>query len=79
MMVREQSFDGRVDGVDVCLFRLLKIYVRQYFLHYRGYGYLAGNDVVAHLLFARIALQPVLVNDTQCLQFAAAHPRIEQN
>ena len=65
MVVREQSFDGRVDGIDVGLFCLLKIYVRQYFAHHRGNGYPAGNDVVAHLLFARIAFQPVFIEDAQ--------------
>ena len=79
MVVRKQPFDGCVDGIDIGLFRFLEIYVRQYFPHHRGNGYSAGNDVVAHLLFARIALQPVLVNDTQGFEFAAAHPRIEQD
>lgn len=78
MVVRKEPFDSCVYGIDVGLFRFFKVYVRQYFPHHRGYGYPAGNDVISHFLFTRVAFQPVFIEYTQRFEFAAAHSRIKQ-
>lgn len=79
MVVRKQSFDGCVDGIDVGLLCLLKIYVRQYFAHHRGNRYPAGNDAIPHFLFACVAFQPAFIEDAQRFEFTAAHSRIKQD
>lgn len=79
VMVREQSFDGCVDGIDVGQFRLFKIYVRQDLSHHRGNGDLAGNDAIPHFLFACVAFQPAFIEDAQRFEFTSAHSRIKQD
>ena len=79
MMVGEQPLDGRADGVEVSLLRFFKVDMRHDLAQHGRDGDPACDDVVAHLLFARIAFQPVFVKDTQRLQFAPPHSRVEQD
>lgn len=79
VMVGEQPLDGCADGVEVGLLRFFKVDMRHDLAQHGCDGYPACDDVVAHLFLARVAFQPVFVKDTQCLQFAPAHSRVEQD
>lgn len=79
MMVGEQPLDGRADGVEVSLLRFFKVDMRHDLAQHGRDGDPACDDVVAHLFLARVAFQPVFVKDTQRLQFAPPHSRVEQD
>lgn len=79
MMVGEQPLDGRADGVEVGLLRFFKVDMRHDLAQHGRDGDPACDDVVAHLFLARVAFQPVFVKDTQRLQFAPPHSRVEQD
>ena len=79
MMVGEQPLDGRADGVEVGLLRFFKVDMRHDLAQHGRDGDPARDDVVAHLFLARVAFQPVVVEDAQRLQFAPAHSRVEQD
>ena len=59
----QQPFHARGDGVEVGLLRFLKVDIGQHLFQHRREGDLAKDDVLPQPLFARFALQPLIVDD----------------
>ena len=68
----QQPFHARGDGVEVGLLRFLKVDIGQHLFQHRREGYLAKDDVLPQPLFARFALQPLIVDDLDAFEFGLA-------
>lgn len=79
MVVREQPFERRVDGIEVGMFCLLEVDMGHDLAKHRGDGDLSRNEVIAHLFFACIAFQPVFIEDAQRCKLTPSYARIEEN
>ena len=64
----QKPLHARGDRVEIGVFCFLKVDKRQNLFHLRGKRYLPKHHVLPQPLFARFALQPLIVNDRNAFQ-----------
>ena len=63
MVMRKEPLDHRIDCIEICLFGFFDVDIGQDFAQHGSNGDFTRNDVPAHFFFARVAFQPILVED----------------
>ncbi len=74
-----QPFHARGDGVEVCVFCPFEVDIGQHLFHHRREGDFPKHDILSQSLFARLALQPLIVNDLDAFELRLAQAEVEQN
>ena len=64
----QQPLHARGDGVEVGVFCPFEVDIGQHLFHHRREGDFPKHDILSQSLFARFALQPLIVNDRNAFQ-----------
>ena len=75
----KQPLHARGDGVEVGVLRFLKVDIGQRLFHHRREGNFPKHDILSQPLFARLALQPLSVDDLDAFQLRLAQAEVEEN
>ena len=79
VVVGQQPLHARGYSVEVGVLRFLKVDIGEYLFHLRCERNLPKYDVLSKPLFARFALQPLIVDDLDTFQLRLAQPEVKQN
>ena len=73
----QQPLHARGDGVEVGLLRFLKVDIGKHLLRHRRERNFPQYDVLSQTLFARLTLQPLIVNDLDTFELRLAQPKVK--
>ena len=75
----QQPLHAHGDGVEVGVFCPFEVDIGQHLFHHRREGDLAKDDVLSQPFLARLALQPLAVDDLDAFQLRLAQSEIEKD
>lgn len=75
----QQPLHARGDGVEVGVLCFLEVDIWQHLSRHRRKRYFPKHDILSQPLFARLALQPLIVNDLDTFELRLAQPKVKQN
>ena len=73
----QQPLHARGDGVEVGVLRFLELDIREYLFHLRCERNLPKDHVLSQPFFARLALQPLSVDDLNAFELRLAQPKVK--
>ena len=79
VVVGQQPLHARGNRVEVGAFRFLKVDTRQYLFYHWCKRDLPKDDVLSQALLARLALQPLIVDDLNAFELGFSQAEIEKN
>lgn len=79
VVVGQQSLHARGNRVEVGVLHFLKVDIREYLSRYRRKRYFPKHDILPQSLFARFALQPLIVNYFNAFQLRFSQTEIEKD